>query len=214
MSDDTETRQRADIQALLRAHAAFYEAFLTRDFAAMQATCAARLPVACIHPGWGALVGREAVMASWRTILANPSSPTLAVDLIDVTVYDSTARILAYERINDAVLIATDMFWIAGMRAEIDDGDWKALLTDLAAIYSAETAEDAQEAARKFGDDWREKYPDVVQRLEEQLTDMEALLAAAAALKDAGLEYKQIVNAILAALPALDIDALKQKDPV
>lgn len=118
MSDDTETRQRADIQALLRAHAAFYEAFLTRDFAAMQAIWAARLPVACIHPGWGALVGREAVMASWRTILANPSSPTLAVDLIDVTVYDSTARILAYERINDAVLIATNLL-------AREDGAWK-----------------------------------------------------------------------------------------
>lgn len=33
-------------------------------------------PVACIHPGWGPIVGRDAgVMRSWHDILANPASP-------------------------------------------------------------------------------------------------------------------------------------------
>ena len=60
----------ADERAVLAANAAFYRAFAERDVAAMDALWARSVPVACIHPGWQVLNGREAVMASWRGILA------------------------------------------------------------------------------------------------------------------------------------------------
>ena len=47
----------SDEEAVLAANEAFYRAFAARDFAAMDALWAAEAPVACIHPGWDALVG-------------------------------------------------------------------------------------------------------------------------------------------------------------
>ena len=65
----------ADERAVLAANAAFYRAFAERDVAAMDALWARSTPVACIHPGWQVLNGREAVMASWRGILAGVPPP-------------------------------------------------------------------------------------------------------------------------------------------
>lgn len=118
MTDDPDNRRRADLQAVMAAHAAFYQAFIDRSFDAMTAAWAARLPIVCIHPGWGALVGHDAVMTSWRAILANPNAPAVAVDLVDLAVLGDLARVIAYERINDAVLIATNLL-------AREDGAWK-----------------------------------------------------------------------------------------
>ena len=52
-----------DRMALLFANEAFYAAFAGHDYAAMEALWARHAPVACIHPGWGVLEGRE-----WRLV--------------------------------------------------------------------------------------------------------------------------------------------------
>ncbi len=56
--------------AVLFANEAFYRAFADRDIAAMEEIWASEAPVACIHPGWSPVIGRERVLASWRAILA------------------------------------------------------------------------------------------------------------------------------------------------
>ena len=66
-----------DSDAVLAANLEFYRAFTMRDVAAMEALWARRAPVACVHPGWPALADRDAVMESWRGILANPESPRI-----------------------------------------------------------------------------------------------------------------------------------------
>ncbi len=58
-----------DEDEVLAANAAFYSAFAASDAKAMDAVWARRAPVACVHPGWEALVGRDRVMESWRRIL-------------------------------------------------------------------------------------------------------------------------------------------------
>ena len=63
---------------MLFANEAFYRAFADGDLAAMDAVWASAAPVACIHPGWNLLDGREAVMASWRAILNNPKRPDIS----------------------------------------------------------------------------------------------------------------------------------------
>src|SRR3546814_9062194 len=63
--------ENADI---LFANEAFYLAFQTKDVRAMEALWAHRQPVACTHPGWPSLSGREQVMQSWAAILANPET--------------------------------------------------------------------------------------------------------------------------------------------
>lgn len=57
--------------AVLAANAAFYAAFNARDADAMAALWATAAEVTCVHPGWNILRGREAVLASWRSILGN-----------------------------------------------------------------------------------------------------------------------------------------------
>src|SRR5690348_3483190 len=63
---------------ILLANDAFYAAFADRDDEAMDALWARGALVACVHPGWPPLVGRDAVMASWRGILRGPGAPTIA----------------------------------------------------------------------------------------------------------------------------------------
>jgi len=60
----------SDEQAVLAANQAFYRAFTGGDAPAMDALWARGVPVACIHPGWHPISGREAVMESWRAILS------------------------------------------------------------------------------------------------------------------------------------------------
>ena len=50
-----------DHEAVLFANEAFYQAFAARDLAAMEEVWAHHCPVACIHPGWPPLHGRQAV---------------------------------------------------------------------------------------------------------------------------------------------------------
>ena len=62
---------------LRAAHEAFYRAFRERDMAALERLWAAEAPVACMHPGLGIVRGRDAVLRSWRGILAHPGAPVL-----------------------------------------------------------------------------------------------------------------------------------------
>src|SRR6202035_3129433 len=67
-----------DQDAVLAANLEFYRAFATRDLKAMDALWARRVPVACLHPGWTALRGRDAIIESWAGILSNPDAPRIA----------------------------------------------------------------------------------------------------------------------------------------
>jgi len=101
-------------QAVLAANAAFYAALAAGDYAAMDRLWADAAPVACIHPGWPILVGREAVMDSWRRILATPPGIACA----DAACHaipgpdpgTGTAYVTCMERIGPALLAATNLF--------------------------------------------------------------------------------------------------------
>lgn len=95
---------------ILAANEAFYEAFSRRDFAAMDALWAREAPVACIHPGWDAIRGREEVMASWRAILQNPAGPP--VTYVGATVHrmGEVAFVVCTELVSGVRLVATNIF--------------------------------------------------------------------------------------------------------
>jgi ketosteroid isomerase-like protein len=95
--------------AVLAANAAYYEAFATSDFAAMSEIWA-RDQVSCIHPGWPALVGRDAVLRSYKDILGNPRQERIAFrDALAFTAGE-VARVLCTEFVGDAALAATNCF--------------------------------------------------------------------------------------------------------
>ena len=99
-----------DADAVLAANLEFYRAFATRDLAAMEAIWARRAPVGVVHPGWPALVERDAILESWRGILANPEAPRIACYDERVLLYGDTALVLCEEELDGGTLIASNLF--------------------------------------------------------------------------------------------------------
>lgn len=104
--------------AVLNANLSFYEAFANQDYAAMALVWANGDHIACIHPGWQALHGREQVLASWRAILDAGHTPSVRCEDARATVLDHTAIVTCVERVDRAQLIATNVF-------VLDSGLWK-----------------------------------------------------------------------------------------
>lgn len=96
--------------AVLFANDAFYLAFRSRDAKAMDDIWARREPITCIHPGWHPLAGRDAVMESWRSILANPASPEIRCVGAEAHVVADAAYVLCYESMPQGSLVATNIF--------------------------------------------------------------------------------------------------------
>lgn len=94
---------------IISANEAFYAAFREDDAAAMDALWSQRAPVACVHPGWPALVGREQVMASWRAIIAN-GAPEIRCGAARVLMLGEVAQVLCEERVGGDLVIATNVF--------------------------------------------------------------------------------------------------------
>lgn len=103
MSDDE--RQR-----VLEANRGFYKAFAQRDQATMESIWAQQAPIACVHPGWPPIIGREPVLASWRGILANPTQETIVCSEERVLINGDMAVVLCTESIAGSLLVATNVF--------------------------------------------------------------------------------------------------------
>jgi ketosteroid isomerase-like protein len=103
-------RLRGAARDVLVANQAFYKAFASRDFAAMEALWATGIPVACIHPGWNVLRGRDLVIASWRSILGSESSPDVMCGNASAHVHGESAFVICEEQVAEDVLIATNVF--------------------------------------------------------------------------------------------------------
>jgi hypothetical protein len=107
-----------DSDAVLAANLEFYRAFGARDLVAMEALWAHQAPVTCIHPGWPALSDRDAVMQSWRGILANPDAPKIACYDERVMLYGDAALVVCEEELDSGTLVASNLF----VR---EDGAWR-----------------------------------------------------------------------------------------
>jgi hypothetical protein len=84
----------SDTDAVLFANEAFYRAFADRDEEAMEDLWSATAQVACLHPGWGPLFGRDDVMESWIAIIRNPVSPPTSRPLQPVTIKQSAPAVM------------------------------------------------------------------------------------------------------------------------
>jgi ketosteroid isomerase-like protein len=118
--------------AVLDANSAFYRAFTARDRVAMEGLWATGAAVACLHPGWDVLRGREAVMASWRSLFEG-DTPAVSCGSASAHVAGDVAWVVCRERIaGGPPLAATNVFvrergaWRichhhAGLVAQADD---------------------------------------------------------------------------------------------
>jgi ketosteroid isomerase-like protein len=107
-----------DEAQVLAANRAFFTAFSLRDPVAMASLWCRRVPVACVHPGWQALHGRDDVLASWEAILSHPESPKVDCSNEQVHVVGDAAYVTCDEMIGESTLVATNLFFR-------EDGEWR-----------------------------------------------------------------------------------------
>ena len=93
----------SDETAILAANAAYYGAFAAADIAAMSRVWADD-NVSCIHPGWPALVGRPAILDSYREILRNPDQERIDPRNETVLAVGDEARVICVEFVGGAAL--------------------------------------------------------------------------------------------------------------
>lgn len=105
----------ADSDAVLFANEAFYLAFAQADLTAMTEVWADADAISCIHPGWDALHGRDAVLESWSRILAG-GAPAIRCIGARAYVAGEAAHVICYEEIDGNYLIATNLFVRDGRR--------------------------------------------------------------------------------------------------
>jgi ketosteroid isomerase-like protein len=100
----------SDMDTVLSANLEFYRAFNARSYPAMAALWARSAPVACVHPGWTAIAGREQVLESWRAILANPDAPHVMCHDDRAFLYGDVAIVQCEEELESGHLVATNIF--------------------------------------------------------------------------------------------------------
>ncbi|MBK8251828.1 MAG: nuclear transport factor 2 family protein [Polyangiaceae bacterium] len=105
---------------VLSANEAFYEAFAKRDVATMENLWSERNDIACVHPGWDALLGRHKVLGSWRAILMSPEAPEVVCAEAKAHVLGDVAFVVCNEVLPGGELCATNLF----VR---EAGQWKLL---------------------------------------------------------------------------------------
>ena len=118
-----------EYEAVLAANEAFYRAFNQRDVALMESVWSASDEIACVHPGWNALRGREPVLESWRNIISNPDQPRIVTGGASVIFNGDVAIVLCRELVGGSPLHATNVF----VR---EDGAWKLLHHQSGPVYA------------------------------------------------------------------------------
>lgn len=103
---------------VLAANDAFYAAFNAKDVEAMDAVWSRSDDVACVHPSWNLLSGREQVMNSWRAILDNPDQPRIVAGGASSRVFGGIAYVLCRELVAGSPLTVTNVF-------TLENGEWR-----------------------------------------------------------------------------------------
>ena len=111
----------------LFANEAFYLAFAENDYSAMRSVWSQSEQIVCIHPGWPALTGREAVLESWKRILNHPEetaddrSEQLRISFYGAraVVIGSSVAVVCYEVLPGSVLTAMNMFVVEDGRPRL-----------------------------------------------------------------------------------------------
>ncbi len=140
MASTDRTRQPASIeqQELVAANRELYRTVVDRDVSGLEALWARTVPVACIHPGWPPLTGRETVVRSWTEIMRNPRGTEIRCHDERPFLYGGFGFVICLEFVDGAMLSATNVF----IR---EDGAWR-LVHHQASPVATEITESAMAA--------------------------------------------------------------------
>lgn len=129
--------------AVLAANAAFYQAFSQQDYAAMATLWAQHYPVACIHPGWPPLIGRDAVLRSWKDVLRAPEPVDIRIENVRSLEYGpGAALVLCAEVLNGRAVLAASNLIV------LEDGVWRIAFHQAGQVVAPLDNPDAKPAGR------------------------------------------------------------------
>ena len=115
-------------RAVLAANASFYTALGLADFALMQRLWLDTPDAVCVHPGWPALHGWEAIRASWRQIFENQGPLRVWPSDVAVRVFGQTAEVTCLENIDMSQVRGTGLLQTRATNVfRLVDGQWKLL---------------------------------------------------------------------------------------
>jgi hypothetical protein len=99
----------SDKETILVANATYYEAFEASDFTRMSGIWADD-DISCIHPGWPVLVGRGAVIESYRNILSHPNQERIIHRHDTAMISGDDGRVFCVEFVGGMALAVTNWF--------------------------------------------------------------------------------------------------------
>lgn len=126
------------------AELAFYTAFVECDLTAMDGVWA-HDGVSCVHPGAAVLIGRDAVMRSWRNILGDAMQPQMQVKLLRRTEGDTVAVHMVEERISTGQEAAAETALVLATNVYQRDAEGWRLLSHHASLVAQPPAAEAPE---------------------------------------------------------------------
>jgi len=97
-------------RAILAANEAFYQAFRSGDFPAMETIWSMRDDVSIQHPNWPGIIGRNDVLASMYEMMMMSEPPPIFVQSPTVVRTDRVAMVFCTELIGAARLTASNVF--------------------------------------------------------------------------------------------------------
>lgn len=100
----------SEIEPLLFANEIFYRAFAGRDMKGLEEIWANAPTISCTHPGWNPVIGRVAVLESFRAILQGPNPPDLRCLAPQPILMGDCAYVLCFEAMGGHFLTATNIF--------------------------------------------------------------------------------------------------------
>jgi hypothetical protein len=113
-----EAKDMTDKRTILAANRTFYVAFSTGNITELSRLWADDDNISCIHPGWPVIVGRAAVIGSWRDILQSPNRPHITCHEPYAIVTGTSGHVVCIELVEDAPLAASNHF-------RLIDGVWR-----------------------------------------------------------------------------------------
>ncbi len=91
------------IEEVKQAHEVFYEALNKADIELMQKVWVAGRKAKCIHPGWPAINGWEAIKASWMSIFESGELASVETSDLFIDVGENAAWVNCTEKLNHFV---------------------------------------------------------------------------------------------------------------
>jgi ketosteroid isomerase-like protein len=112
----------AEVDGVVRANGAFYDAFERGDIDAMSELWEHSDRVVCTHPGWSALRGWASVSSSWFALFNNGQG----LQFIVTNVQASVAGVVGWVSCDENILGATASGTVAAFNLFARDGDrWR-----------------------------------------------------------------------------------------